>query len=180
MATQRIFHRLLAISIAFAALLLPIMPRALAAEPDEAPFATSCEVADVMLDTMRGGFDVPKDGVKIPFGLDVKFNSVANNKNIASFDITNHGDKNRNVQVTENGFTVTQTGLSSNANVAPGQTVTTNVTDKGIITVIQSTASNTVLQTRQNLTVSITGLNMKDFVRATGLNALHNSHVLFH
>jgi hypothetical protein len=179
MATQRTFHRFLAMCVASAALLLAITPRALAAETDEAPFATSCEVADARLDTMRGGF-AHKDGAKVPFGLEVKFDSVANNKNIASLDITNHGDKNQNVQVTENGFTVTQTGLTSSANVGPNQTVTTNVTDKGVITIIQSAASNATLQTSQHLTVSITGMNMKDFVRATALNALHNSRVLFH
>jgi hypothetical protein len=178
MATQRMFHRLLAMSVAVTALLLPIAPKALAADRDEAPFATSCEVADATLDTMRGGF--AKDGVKVPFGLEVKFDSVANHKNIASFDITNHGDKNQNVQVTENGFTVTQTGLSSTTNVGPGQAVTTNVTGKGVITIVQNAASNTTLQTAQHLTISITGLNMKDFVRATALNALHNSRVLFH
>lgn len=179
MATQRTFLRLLAMSVALAALLLPITPKALAADADEVPFGTSYKVADATLDTMRGGF-AHKDGVKVPFGLEVKYESVANNKNIASFDVTNHGDKNQNVQVTENGFTVTQTGLTSSASVGPNQTVTTSVTDKGVITVIQNAASNTTLQTAQHLTVSITGLNMKDFVRATGLNALHNSRVLFH
>jgi hypothetical protein len=177
MATQRMFHRLLAMSVA-AAVLLPITPKAFAAEPDESPFATSRELADATLDTMRGGF--AKDGVKVPFGLEVKFDSVANHKNIAGFDITNHGDKNQNVQVTENGFTVTQTGLTSTASVGPNQTVTTNVTNRGVITIVQSAASNTTLQTAQHLTMSITGLNMKDFVRATALNALHNSRVLFH
>ena len=180
MATLRTFHRLLALSVAAAVLLMPITPRALAAEIVEAPFGTAPQVADATLDTMRGGFDSPKDHVKVPFGLEVKFDSVANHKNIASFDITNHGDKNQNVQVTENGFTVTQTGLTASANIGPNQTVTTNVTDKGVITVIQNAASNTTLQTAQHLTISITGLNMKDFVRATGLNALHNSRVLFH
>jgi len=177
MATQRMSHRLLAMSVA-AAVLFPITPKALAAEPDEAPFATSRELADATLDTMRGGF--AKDGVKVPFGLEVKYESVANHKTIASFDITNHGDKNQNVQVTENGFTITQTGLTSTASVGPNQTVTTNVTHRGVITIVQSAASNTTLQTAQHLTISITGLNMKDFVRATALNALHNSRVLFH
>jgi hypothetical protein len=179
MATQRTFHRLLAMSVALLAVLLPITPRALAADTDEAPFAASFAVADATLDTMRGGF-AHKDGVKVPFGLEVKYESVANNKNIANLDITNHGDKNQNVQVTENGFTVTQTGLTSKTNVGPNQTVTTDVTGKGVITIIQNAASNTTLQTAQHLSISITGLNMKDFVRTTALNALHNSRVLFH
>ncbi|HEV2549895.1 MAG TPA: hypothetical protein VGU20_21470 [Stellaceae bacterium] len=178
MATQRTFHRFLAMSVAAAVLLMPITPRALAAQIVEAPFGTAPQVADATLDTMRGGF--AKDGAKVPFGLEVKFESAANHKDIASFDITNHGDKNQNVQVTENGFTVTQTGLSSTTTVGPGQTVTTNVTNKGVITIIQSNTSNSTLQTAQRLSISITGMNMKDFVRTTGLNALHNSRVLFH
>lgn len=178
MSTQRIFRGSLALSVAAMTLLMPAIPRAFAADAEEAPFVTSREVADTTLETMRGGF--AKDGVKVPFGLEVKFESVANHKDIASFDITNHGDKNQNVQATENGFTVTQTGLSSTANVGPGQTVTTNVTNKGVVTIIQSSASNSTLQTVQHLTISITGLNMKDFIRSTALNSLHNSRVLFH
>ena len=127
---------------------------------------------------MRGGFH-SKDGFKVPFGLDVHFNSVANKKDIASLNITNDGDKNHAVRVTENGFTVTQTGnLVSSTNVGPGQMVTTSVTDRGILTVVQNTSSNTVLQTVQTLNATITG--MKDLMRTTARNNFHNSRVLFH
>jgi hypothetical protein len=179
MATQRTFHRVLGLSAAVAALLLPLTPKAIAANADDEPFAKSCEVADAALDTMRGGFHSPKDGIKVPFGLEVHFESVANKKDIANLTITNDGDKNHDVKVTQNGFTVTQTGnLVSTTNIAPGQTVTTSITGQGILTVIQNTRSNTVLQTVQTLNATITG--MKDLMRITARNNLHTSRVLFH
>jgi hypothetical protein len=178
MATQRTFHRVLVLS-AVAALLLSFAPRALAANADDEPFAKSCEVADATLENMRGGFHSPRDDVKVPFGLEVHFESVANKKQIADLTITNNGDKNRPVQVTEKGFTVTQTGnLVATTNIAPGQMVTTSITGQGILTVIQNTRSNTVLQTVQTLNATITG--MKDLMRITARNNLHTSRVLFH
>src|SRR5690349_7900564 len=107
MAMRRTFHWMPVFSVAMFALLLPSAPMAIAADVPDMPFAQSREVADAALDTMRGGFDTPQ-GVKVPFGLDVHFDVSANGKETATRDISNGGDKNRSVKVTENGIGVTK------------------------------------------------------------------------
>jgi hypothetical protein len=181
MATQGTFHRFLAVSVAVAAL-LPAAPNASAADAEDAPFAKSYKVADATLDTMRGGFEVEQKGIfhshdvgvpppKVNFGLDVTYKSTANGHTVAQFVITNGGNKN-------NPVTFTETGLGKPDTIAPGQVVTTSLTNQGVLTVIQNVRSNTTLQTVQSLNATVTG--MSDFVRATAHNSFHNSRVLFH
>jgi hypothetical protein len=176
MAMRATFHRMPLFSVAMIALLLPVAPMAIAADVEDMPFAQSREVADAALDTMRGGFDMPKQGVKVPFGLDVHFDVSANGKQTADLDISNGGDKNRSVKVTEKGIGVTNVVAQG-----PGgqmTTVTTDLTNHGIITIVQNTRSNAAIHTVQTLNATLTG--MRDIVRLSALNNLHNSRVLFH
>jgi hypothetical protein len=180
---QRTFYRFMILSTAVAALWLAIAPKALAAVPDESPFAKGCEVADATLDTMRGGFEIPGappirlgDSFQpvLPFGIVVDGKSTANGQTVAQFTIGNGGDRHKPV-------TFTETGLGKPDTVAPGLTVTTSLTNQGVLTIIKNTAANTVAHTSQQVSATITGMNpMTDLVRGTLHNALHSSRVLFH
>jgi len=124
-----------------------------AAVPAGAPFAEAYRLADAELGQLRGGFESFDSHVRVPFGVDVSFQSFRDGHRISWFDVTNH-DRGT-VHVTSDNINfgpINQTTGPLDTNVS------TSVTSAGIITMIQNTKPNITLQTLQTLKIDITGL----------------------
>jgi hypothetical protein len=118
-----------------------------------APFAEAYRVADAELGQLRGGFESFDSGVRVPFGVDVSFQSFKDGHRISWFDVTNH-DKGT-VHVTSDNINF---GPINHTTGPLDTNVSTSVTSAGIITMIQNTRPNITLQTLQSLKIDISGL----------------------
>jgi hypothetical protein len=136
-----------------------------AAAPAGAPFAETYRLADAELSQLRGGFESFDSGVRVPFGIDVSFQSFKDGQKISSFDVTNQGKG--TVHVTSDNINfgpINQTTGPLDTNVS------TSVTAAGIVTMIQNTKPNITLQTLQTLKIDITGLQglLRNSAHSTG------------
>lgn len=156
--------RLLPAAAAALVMLIPGGQTASANSASDNPFGDAVQVADARLDTMRGGFEFVSG--KVGFGIDVQFTSLesvngvgqgpANSPVVGSFSVSNGLNPSNNVIV--NGSGNVTIGPVNSTIGSMTTSVTTTLTNSGIVTLIQNTKPNTTLQTQQLLSINTTGL----------------------